>query len=161
MSPSPAGAGFTLLEAVVALGILSLALMLGLAVLAQQPRIHRHAQAHREAHQALSATLEGLRAGTVPAVSGTVSRSLFAATDPGRSGPTGPLLGRPATGGPGLGGSPLGGPVGAGAEGLVVRLTVSPDPEIADLSRVEATAVYRVADRVFQRRVETMIWVRP
>ena len=65
--PSRAGRphGFTLLEAVVALAILGVALLLGMALVIQLPRDVRRLDAEREAMRAMEATLEGMRAGTV------------------------------------------------------------------------------------------------
>ena len=69
--------GFTLVETLVALVLLGVALLLGVGILARQPEIQLKLRAHQEAHAALSRTLEGIRAGTVPLTPGTL--------------PTGPL----------------------------------------------------------------------
>jgi prepilin-type N-terminal cleavage/methylation domain-containing protein len=58
--------GFTLLEAVVALAILGVALLLGMALVIQLPRDVRRLDAERQAMRAMEATLEGMRAGTLP-----------------------------------------------------------------------------------------------
>lgn len=65
--------GFTLVETLVALAILSVALLLGLSILTQQPEIQLKLRAHQEAHAALGRVLEGLRAGSVPLAPGLVS----------------------------------------------------------------------------------------
>jgi prepilin-type N-terminal cleavage/methylation domain-containing protein len=57
--------GFTLIEALVALTILGVALLLGMQLLIQTPRIIRRVDAERQAFRALEATLEGLRAGVI------------------------------------------------------------------------------------------------
>jgi prepilin-type N-terminal cleavage/methylation domain-containing protein len=59
--------GFTLLEALVALAILGIALLLGMQLLIQTPRAIRRLDAERQAFRALEATLDSLRAsGGVP-----------------------------------------------------------------------------------------------
>ena len=55
--------GFTLLEALIALAILGIALLLGLQLLIQTPRAIRRLDAERQAFRALEATLDSLRAG--------------------------------------------------------------------------------------------------
>src|SRR4051812_18013433 len=66
--PSRAGRpnGFTLVEALIALTILGVALLLGLGLILQWPRDIRRLDAERQAMRALEATLEGMRAGTIP-----------------------------------------------------------------------------------------------
>jgi prepilin-type N-terminal cleavage/methylation domain-containing protein len=61
--------GFTLVETLVALVLLTLALLLGLGLVLQQPRIVRRLDAQREALHSIEATLEALRAGALPPVS--------------------------------------------------------------------------------------------
>lgn len=61
--------GFTLVEALVALALLTFALLLGLGLVLQQPRIVRRLDAQREAMHSLEATLEALRAGALPLAS--------------------------------------------------------------------------------------------
>lgn len=55
--------GFTLVEALIALTLLGVALLLGMQLLIQTPRILRRIDAERQAFRALEATLESLRAG--------------------------------------------------------------------------------------------------
>lgn len=61
--------GFTLVETLVALALLTLALLLGLGLVLQHPRIVHRLDAQREALHALEATVEALRAGALPLVS--------------------------------------------------------------------------------------------
>jgi len=65
--PSRAGRpnGFTLLEALIALAVLGVALLLGMALVIQIPRDVRRLDAERQAMRAMEASLEGMRAGTV------------------------------------------------------------------------------------------------
>jgi prepilin-type N-terminal cleavage/methylation domain-containing protein len=66
--PSRAGGphGFTLIEALIALTLLGVALLLGTALVIQLPRDVRRLDAGRQAMRALEASLEGMRAGTLP-----------------------------------------------------------------------------------------------
>ena len=62
----PAQSGFTLIEALLAATLLTLALLLGLALVLQQRRIVRRLDAQREALHEVETTLESLRAGVLP-----------------------------------------------------------------------------------------------
>ena len=64
--------GFSLVEALVALAILALALLLGLGLIFQQKRTILRLEARAEADAALGEALERLRAGSLPPVSGPV-----------------------------------------------------------------------------------------
>jgi prepilin-type N-terminal cleavage/methylation domain-containing protein len=59
-------AGFTLLETLCALAILSLALLLGMETILQQGRAVRRMESERQAFRALESTLEAVRAGVLP-----------------------------------------------------------------------------------------------
>jgi len=69
MRPSPAQSGFTLIEALLAATLLTLALLLGMALVLQQRRIVRRLDAQRAALHEVEATLESLRAGVLPLMS--------------------------------------------------------------------------------------------
>lgn len=71
--------GFTLIEALVALTILGVALLLGMQLLIQTPRIIRRVDAERQAFRALEATLEGVRAGTIDLADQTLTGFFTAA----------------------------------------------------------------------------------
>jgi len=64
--------GFTLLETLVALALAGLALIVTLALLAQEPRAHRRLDAHRRALDALGAALEAVRAGRLTPAGGPI-----------------------------------------------------------------------------------------
>jgi prepilin-type N-terminal cleavage/methylation domain-containing protein len=66
--PSRAGRphGFTLLEALIALTVLGVALLMGMALVIQLRRDVRRLDAERQAMRAMEATLEAMRAGTLP-----------------------------------------------------------------------------------------------
>ena len=55
-----------------ALAVLLVALLIGLALLAEQPRIERRLAARQEAVRAVEGVLEGIRAGVVPLQGGAV-----------------------------------------------------------------------------------------
>jgi prepilin-type N-terminal cleavage/methylation domain-containing protein len=66
MGSASAQRGFTLLEALVALAVLAVAMLLGMALVLQNPRIVRRTDAERQAFRAMESTLEAVRAGVVP-----------------------------------------------------------------------------------------------
>jgi prepilin-type N-terminal cleavage/methylation domain-containing protein len=58
--------GFTLVEVSVALWILTVALLAGMALVLQQPRVVKRIDAERQAVQVMEWTLEEMRAGLIP-----------------------------------------------------------------------------------------------
>jgi prepilin-type N-terminal cleavage/methylation domain-containing protein len=58
--------GFTLVEALIALTVLGVALLLGVALVMQVPRDVLRLDAERRAMRVMEATLDGIRTGTVP-----------------------------------------------------------------------------------------------
>src|SRR5436305_14727742 len=66
MRRSRAQSGFTLIEALLAATLLTLALLLGMALILQQRRIVRRLDAQRAALHEIEATLDALRAGAIP-----------------------------------------------------------------------------------------------
>jgi prepilin-type N-terminal cleavage/methylation domain-containing protein len=60
--------GFTLLEALIALVLLGVALLMGMELVLANPRIVRRTDAQRQAFRALESTLEAVRAGAIPLV---------------------------------------------------------------------------------------------
>jgi len=58
--------GFSLLEALVALVLLGVALLLGMELLLQNPRVVRRLDGERQAFRAMESTLEAVRAGAIP-----------------------------------------------------------------------------------------------
>jgi type II secretory pathway pseudopilin PulG len=58
--------GFTLIEALLAAALLTFALLLGVALVLQQPRILRRLDAQRGALHALETAIESLRTGALP-----------------------------------------------------------------------------------------------
>jgi prepilin-type N-terminal cleavage/methylation domain-containing protein len=82
--PSRAGRanGFTLLETVVALAILGVALLLGMALVIQLPRDVRRLDAERQAMRAMEAALEAMRAGALPVQNSQLSEFITLAGAP-------------------------------------------------------------------------------
>lgn len=77
--------GFSLLETLVALTLLSIALLLGMALLLGQPRIAARLDGQRQATRALESTLEAVRAGVVPLADARLSGFTTQAGDPAPS----------------------------------------------------------------------------
>jgi type II secretory pathway pseudopilin PulG len=76
-----AESGFTLIEALVAATLLTFALLAGVALVLQQPRILRRLDAQRNALHAMETAIESLRAGVLPLQSQRLD--LRSAADPG------------------------------------------------------------------------------
>jgi prepilin-type N-terminal cleavage/methylation domain-containing protein len=64
----PGQSGFTLLEALIALVLLGVALLMGMELVLQNPRMVRRMDGERQAFRAMEATLESVRAGAIPLV---------------------------------------------------------------------------------------------
>jgi prepilin-type N-terminal cleavage/methylation domain-containing protein len=64
--PKSGQSGFSLLEALVALVLLGVALLLGMELLLQNPRVVRRLDGERQAFRAMESTLEAVRAGAIP-----------------------------------------------------------------------------------------------
>ena len=58
--------GFSLVETLIALAILTTALLLGMALVLQHPWVVRRVDAERQAYRAMESTLESVRAGVIP-----------------------------------------------------------------------------------------------
>jgi type II secretory pathway pseudopilin PulG len=115
--------GSILIESLIAVFLISIALLMGLPLLFEQPRIVRRLDAQRHALTALDSTLEALRAGTLPL--------------------------QPARYGTGTSDDPA------------VWVDVEPQPDPPGLYRVSLRAVYRIRDRTYERKVETLFWRPP
>jgi prepilin-type N-terminal cleavage/methylation domain-containing protein len=58
--------GFTLIEVLIALTLLGVALLLGMALVLENPRIVRRTDGERQAFRAMESTIEAVRAGVIP-----------------------------------------------------------------------------------------------
>lgn len=138
VSPPPAAprsaAGFSLVEALVALVVLALALLLGLGLIWQQRGILQRLDERQAADRALEAALEALRSGALelPAGSGVVRIPVE-------------LLGGEAV-------------LAAGGRGVEVVVRVVPAEPPADLYRAWVQARYEVGGERRTREVETLFW---
>lgn len=86
--PRRAPGGFTLIETLIALAILMVALLLGLPLVLEQPRILARVEAQREATRAIEAALEALRAGEVPLAPARIHGFALSAGEPAPRGLT-------------------------------------------------------------------------
>jgi prepilin-type N-terminal cleavage/methylation domain-containing protein len=120
--------GFTLVEVTVALWILSVALLAGMALVLQQPRVVRRIDAERQAVQVMEWTIEEIRAGLIP---------LQSTADVGWS----------------VGSFVAGSPAPDLKVAAVVSPTVTPG-----LYRVLLVGKYTVYGFLHQRRLQTMIY---
>lgn len=134
MPRRPSSSGFSLLEALFALAVVALALLLGLGLLAQQRHVLDRLDGRRAADRAIEEALEALRSGAIPLPRpGDASRVAL----------------------PGEAAGPAGTGVASGPE-VLVRTALAEPP--ADLYHVWVTARYEVAGRPTVRTVETEIW---
>ncbi len=120
--------GFTLVEVLVALWILLVALLAGMALAMQQPRVVRRIDAQRQVLGVLEWTIEEMRAGVIPLAStDDVGWTLTAAV---------------------VGGTP---------PDLKVAVQVAPGPA-PGLYDVTVTGRYSVYGLARQRQIETLFW---
>jgi prepilin-type N-terminal cleavage/methylation domain-containing protein len=81
--PSTSGqSGFSLLEALIALVLLGVALLLGMELLLQNPRVVRRLDGERQAFRAMESTLEAVRAGAIPLTNADLGRFSTAVGSP-------------------------------------------------------------------------------
>ncbi|MBV8201359.1 MAG: prepilin-type N-terminal cleavage/methylation domain-containing protein [Acidobacteria bacterium] len=120
--------GFTLVEVAVALWILSVALLAGMALVLQQPRVVKRIDAERQAVQVMEWTIEEMRAGLIP---------LQSTADVGWS------VGAFVAGSP--------------APDLKVAVAVAP-AATPGLFNVVLVARYKVYGYLHQRRLQTMVF---
>lgn len=74
--------GFTLLEALIALFLLGVALLLGMELVLANPRLARRTDSQRQAFRALESTLEAVRAGAIPLVNQKLDGYVTAVSTP-------------------------------------------------------------------------------
>lgn len=126
--------GFTLIESLVALAVLSVALLLGMGLVLQLPGVVRRVDAHRQALRAMEAALEALRAGELPLASGRLASP---------TSPTSPAVSS-----------------GSAPAGLAVWIEVQPVSP-PGLHEVLVRARYPAAGKVVERQVETLVYRPP
>jgi len=121
--------GFSLVESLVALLLVTLALFLTLHLTTIQPRTMKRLRANEAALRAVESSLEMIRGGSIPLIEGRtrlVSPIAF--------------LGDPTV------------------VGLQMTMDVARSSEIEDLYVVTVEARYLVAKQVRVRRIQTMVW---
>ncbi len=121
--------GFSLIESLVALFLVTVALFLTLHLTSVQPRTMKRLRANEAALRAVEASIETIRGGLIPLVEG---RSKLVA----------PLAFFPDP----------------AVEGLQLTMDVAPSAEVDDLFVVTVEARYRIVQQVRVRRIQTMVW---
>jgi prepilin-type N-terminal cleavage/methylation domain-containing protein len=74
--------GFTLVEAMVALAVVAVAVVMLAALVGNEPTALRRLEAHRQAWELMGTVIEGLRAGQIDAASGAVDPAPWLSDDP-------------------------------------------------------------------------------
>lgn len=123
------GAGFSLIETLVALLLVSMALLLALHLTTIQPRTMKQLRTSEAALRAVEAALETIRSGQIPMVEGTSTLT-----------PPGAYIADPAIG------------------GLKMTMEVTRSSTVDDLYLVVVEARYVVAKQARRRRIETLVW---
>lgn len=131
MRRPPTERGFTLIESLVALAVLSVALLLGMGLVLQLPGVVRRVDAHRQALRAMEAALEALRAGELP----LASARLVSPPSPAVSS-------------------------GSAPAGLAVWIEIQPVSP-PGLHEVLVRARYPAAGKIVERQVETLVYRPP
>ncbi|MEJ2085390.1 MAG: type II secretion system protein [Acidobacteriota bacterium] len=127
--PNPRCRGFSLIESLVALLLVTVALFLTLRLTTAQPRAMERMRVNESALRAVEAVLETIRSGTVPMSEGRTRWQ----------GPTDL-------------------PPDSTTAGIQVTVDVTPVPGVRDLYDVTVEARYVVARRIQARRLQTMVW---
>jgi prepilin-type N-terminal cleavage/methylation domain-containing protein len=128
--------GFTLIEVLVALAILSVAMLMGMALMLQNPRIVRRTDAERQAFRAMESTLEAVRGGVIPLQ--TIPPQALTLDDFVTA---------------------VGTPVPKDLD-LSIEMVVAPT-ELPGLFDVSLEASYTVEQRKHVKRLRTMVWSPP
>ena len=121
--------GFSLIENLVALLLVTLALFFTLHLTTRQPRAAERLRANEAALRTVEAAIETVRGGSIPITEGRTKLVAPIA-----------FLPDPA------------------AEGIQVTVDVARSPRVDDLFIVTMEARYLIDDRVRVRRVQTMMW---
>jgi prepilin-type N-terminal cleavage/methylation domain-containing protein len=80
----PGQSGFSLLEALIALVLLSVALLMGMELVLQNPRMVHRMDRERQAFRAMESTIESVRAGVIPLQSADLGAYSTAVGTPAR-----------------------------------------------------------------------------
>jgi prepilin-type N-terminal cleavage/methylation domain-containing protein len=123
--------GFALIEVLIALVLVGTALLMGMGLVLQNPRIVRRMDGEQQAFRALESTLEAVRAGRIPLQLQTAELEGFATA-----------VGSPAP------------------EDLAIRMEVEP-ADVPGLFQVTLSARYTVAQRQHEKSLQTLVWSPP
>ncbi len=121
--------GFSLIESLVALLLVTMALFLTLHLITIQPRTMKRLRANEAALRAVESSLETIRGGAIPLTEGRTKLAF-----------------------------PVAFVADSSVVGLLMTMDVARSSEVDDLYIVTVEARYLVANQVWVRRVQTMVW---
>lgn len=145
--------GFSLIEVLVALTLLGIALLLGMDLVLQNPRIVLRLDAERQAFRAMESTMEAVRAGVIPLGNADSCPNAHSCQDP--ECPNANLCSIVRTFGP-----PPVPPPQPPKDYLTISMQVVPTG-LSGLSRVTLVAQYLVLNKKYEKKLQTMVWISP
>jgi prepilin-type N-terminal cleavage/methylation domain-containing protein len=136
--------GFSLIEVLIALTLLGIALLLGMDLVLQNPRVVRRLDGERQAFRAMESTMEAVRAGVIPLKTCTPLRSCCDSLPPSESESCNMVT--------------------ADIVPVPKDLTISMDfgaAGLAGLYQVTLTAQYSAVGHKYKKKLQTMVWAPP
>jgi len=152
-----ASSGFSLIEVLIALTLLGIALLLGMDLVLQTPRVVRRLDGEREAFRAMESTMEAVRAGVILLKSGDSCPNVDSCQHPERC--QDPELCR----NPELCslvtafGPPPPPPPRVSKDYLTISMVVGPAAP-PGLYPVTLTAQYSAVGHKYEKKLQTMVW---
>jgi prepilin-type N-terminal cleavage/methylation domain-containing protein len=142
-----ASSGFSLIEVLIALTLLGVALLLGMDLVLQNPRVVLRLDGERQAFRAMESTMEAVRAGVIPLKTCDPYQTCdpLKICDPHQTcHPCGmeTAVGTPAP------------------KNLTISMEVD-DAALPGLHRVTLTAEYCVVNQIHKKKLQTMVWSPP
>jgi prepilin-type N-terminal cleavage/methylation domain-containing protein len=150
---SRASSGFSLIEVLIALTLLGIALLLGMDLVLQNPRVVRRLDGERQAFRAMESTMEAVRAGVIPVGKADSCPTAHSCQDPDC--PNANLCSIVRTFGP-----PPVRPPQPPKDYLTISMQVGA-AGLTGLYRVTVVAEYSVLNKKYEKKLQTMVWAPP